>query len=58
MYTYMTELDEGTPSSLPSRKADGDSDFPDVPIGLLDGMDDIINGDTASKSDIEDVLKF
>ncbi|RKS75938.1 hypothetical protein BDK61_4560 [Haloarcula quadrata] len=58
MYTYMTELDEETPSPSPSRKADGDSDLPEVPIGLLDGMDDIINGDTASKSDIEDVLKF
>jgi hypothetical protein len=54
----MTKLDEETPSPSPSRKADGDSDLPEVPIGLLDGMDDIINGDTASKSDIEDVLKF
>ena len=58
MCAYMTELDEETPSPSPSKKADSDSDLPEVPIGLLDGMDDIINGETASKSDIEDVLRF
>ena len=42
------------------REANGDHDGeePLVPEGVLRGMDDVAEGRTASKEDIEEVLKF
>lgn len=45
------------------RDLDGESDDqedvePRVPFGVLDGIEDIIQGNTADKDDLESVLKF
>jgi len=53
----MSELDrEGSPTAG-THDSDGD-DSPKLPAGVIDGLDDIIDGNFASKSDVEDVLKF
>ena len=35
-----------------------DGDRPEVPEGVLRGIDDLAEGDTASKEDVESALKF
>lgn len=35
-----------------------DGDRPEVPEGVLRGIEDIAEGDTASKEDLESVLKY
>ena len=47
--------------SLTPRKNganDGDEEEPKVPEGVLRGIEDLDEGRTASKEDIESVLKF
>ena len=45
-------VDDGAESSS------DDGEDPVVPEGVLEGIDDIEDGNTASKADIESLLKF
>lgn len=46
------------PRNGPGTDGDGDVEEPQVPEGVFRGIEDIAEGRTASKEDIEDVLKF
>lgn len=45
-------------SRTDSRRETDRDDEPLVPVGVLEGVDNIAEGKTASKEDIEAVLKF
>lgn len=40
-----------------SESVDGDG-VPRVPAGVLEGIENLANGNTASKEDLEDALSF
>ncbi|GAB7011262.1 MULTISPECIES: hypothetical protein [Haloferacaceae] len=50
-------------SNVPTRKNDGEPEAeeacePRVPVGVLRGLRDLENGDTATKDDLESALNF
>ncbi|WP_254861657.1 hypothetical protein [Halovivax gelatinilyticus] len=46
-------------SSEPARKSDqSEDDEPEVPEAVLEAIDNLAEGETASKEEIADVLKF
>lgn len=47
-----------TPVDDAADEGSDDGDEPLVPEGVLDGIDDIEDGNTASKEDLESLLKF
>jgi len=47
-----------TPSDDGAEKRSDDGDDPLVPKGVLRGIEDIEEGNTASKEDLEELLKF
>ena len=52
---------EPEPDSEPVPSDDGDEEAdgrPEVPAGVLRGIEDIAEGRTASKSDLESLLKY
>lgn len=53
--THEDERELATPDGDGFPDEDGD---PQVPEGVLRGIEDIAKGETASKEDIESVLKF
>lgn len=61
---YGSGLNTGSMSHVPNgRDLDGESDSgedvePRVPFGVLRGIEDIGDGNTADKDDLESVLKF
>lgn len=46
-----------TPADNADERSD-DGEDPVVPKGVLRGIEDVKEGDTASKADLEDILKF
>jgi len=48
----ITPVDDGAENSS------DDGDEPEVPEGVLEGIDDIEDGNTVSKADLESLLKF
>lgn len=49
---------EQEPDQNGSEGGSSDSDEPQVPEGVLRGIEDIEEGNTASKDDIDEALKF
>jgi hypothetical protein len=57
--TQQTENDRGgNPRGINEGSERDGSDDPEVPSGVLRGIDDMVMGRTASAEEIENVLKF
>lgn len=54
----VTHEDDLKQTSSDGEEVSAEGDDPSVPEGVLRGIEDIAEGNTASKEDIESVLKF
>jgi hypothetical protein len=52
------DMSDRQPEAAVRRVDDEDGDRPEVPVGVLDGIEDLSKGRTIGKDDLGDILKF